>query len=109
MIDNYGPPTFFHTFSTSEYDWQDLKNLLCKFNDIENIKSDFVNKLVAMDPIGTSLLIDHKFNAMLAFLSDSNGPFGVVKHYAFKREYQSRGLQHFHMFLWIEDAPVICR
>ena len=32
---------------------------------------------------------------------------GEVTHYFWKQEYQSRGAPHYHVFLWIKDAPVI--
>ena len=32
---------------------------------------------------------------------------GVVSHYFWKKEYQNRGDPHYHVLLWIQDAPVI--
>ena len=32
---------------------------------------------------------------------------GCVDHYFWKKEYQTRGAPHFHVLLWIRDAPVI--
>lgn len=107
MVSNYGPATFFVTLSPSEYDWQDLKDFLCKFNNIPNEKSVSLRKLIAMDPVGTSMYMDLKFKAMLTFLTGSNSPLGRVIHYSWRREYQSRGLQHFHILLWVEGAPII--
>lgn len=52
-----------------------------------------------MDPVSTSLYIDMKFKAMLSFLTGSNNPLGKVIHYAWRREYQARGLQHFHLLI----------
>ena len=31
---------------------------------------------------------------------------GEVSHYYWKKEYQSRGAPHYHVLLWIKDAPV---
>ena len=31
---------------------------------------------------------------------------GEVSHYYWKKEYQSRGAPHYHVLLWIRDAPV---
>lgn len=44
---------------------------------------------------------------MLAFLLSDSQPLGEIAHYAWRREYQSRGLQHFHTMLWVKDAPII--
>ena len=32
---------------------------------------------------------------------------GTVDHYMWKKEYQNRGAPHYHVLLWIQDAPVI--
>ncbi|KAL5505298.1 hypothetical protein EMCRGX_G006706 [Ephydatia muelleri] len=32
---------------------------------------------------------------------------GVVLHFFWKKEYQARGAPHYHVLLWIQDAPVI--
>ena len=37
----------------------------------------------------------------------SDNPIGKVTHYFCWREYQGRGLQHFHFAIWIEGAPIL--
>ena len=32
---------------------------------------------------------------------------GKVDHFYWKKEYQARGAPHYHVLLWIRDAPVI--
>ena len=32
---------------------------------------------------------------------------GTVDHFYQKKEYQARGAPHYHILLWIRDAPVI--
>ena len=32
---------------------------------------------------------------------------GKVEHFYWKKEYQARGAPHYHVLLWIGDAPVI--
>lgn len=106
MITWYGPVTFFLTLSPAEYNWKQLESFLRKINnDTENGKS--ISALIAHDPVSTSRMIDNEFKAMLEFISADNGPLGKVKHYAWRREYQSRGLQHFHIIIWIDEAPII--
>ena len=34
---------------------------------------------------------------------------GKVEHFYWKKEYQARGAPHYHVLLWIGDAPVIGR
>lgn len=107
MVRNYGPATWFLTFSPSEYDWEDLGKYLREINGDKAKKGMSISALVAMDPISTSRFIDNKFKAMLKFITMPNGPLGHVEHYAWRREYQSRGLQHFHLMLWVKDAPIL--
>ena len=32
---------------------------------------------------------------------------GIVDHFYWKKEYQNRGSPHYHVLLWIRDAPLI--
>ena len=32
---------------------------------------------------------------------------GPIDHFYWKKEYQARGALHYHVLLWIKDAPVI--
>ena len=32
---------------------------------------------------------------------------GEITHYFWKKEYQARGAPHYHMVVWIRDAPVV--
>ena len=34
---------------------------------------------------------------------------GKVNHFFWKKEYQMRGAPHYHVLLWINEAPVIGR
>lgn len=106
MVRNYGPATWFLTISPSEYHWEDLGQYLRNVNGDE-ARGKSISALIAMDPISTSRFMDNKFHAMLKFICSPNGPLGHVAHYAWRREYQSRGLQHFHIMIWIKDAPVL--
>jgi len=44
---------------------------------------------------------------MLDFICSKDHPIGEVTHYFWRREYQGRGIQHFHLLLWIKNAPII--
>ena len=68
--------------------------------------------LVVADPISASRFIDNKFKAVLDFLlfhkvPAERRPLGNVIHHCVRREYQSRGVQHFHLQIWVEDAPLM--
>ncbi|KAF0703357.1 ATP-dependent DNA helicase [Aphis craccivora] len=106
MITWYGPVTFFLTLSPGEYNWQRLDFYLREMNsNVENGKS--TSNLISLDSVSTSRIVDNEFKAMLDFITSKDAPLGKVSHYAWRREYQTRGLQHFHTLLWIEGAPII--
>ena len=106
MIHHYGPATWFLTLSPSEWLWTDLIEYLRDVNGPSVAKMS-PNELIASDPVSTSRFIDNTFHAMLDFICSPDNPIGKVTHYFWRREYQSRGLQHFHLLIWIEDAPII--
>ena len=45
--------------------------------------------------------------AFIDFMLSPNNPIGKVSHYFCRREYQGRGMQHFHFAIWVENAPII--
>lgn len=106
MSKYYGPCTFFLTFSPSEWEWDDLKQYLLDMNnDDPKYASMTVKQLIVIDPISTSRFIENKFQAVMKFLLSDDHPIGKVKHYFWRREYQGRGLQHFHLLFWNDKAP----
>lgn len=44
---------------------------------------------------------------LVDFIQTDNSALGTVVHFAWRREYQTRGLQHFHILIWVKDAPII--
>ena len=101
----YGPATWFLTLSPSEWTWNDLGEYLHKINP--DLKDLNISALIAADPVSVSRFMENKRKAFIEFIMSSDNPIGKVSHYYCRREYQGRGLQHFHFAIWIEDAPVI--
>ena len=105
MIHHYGPATWFLTLSPSEWLWSHMIEYLREINPEMSTKS--ANELIASDPVSVSRYIENKFHAMLNFICSNDHPIGEVTHYFWRREYQGRGTQHFHLLIWIKDAPII--
>lgn len=105
MTEHYGPATWFLTMSPCEWMWTDLEEYLKQVNGPEFGKS--IMELVALDSVSTSRFIENKFKVMLDFLMSSDDPIGNIEHYFWCREYQARGAQHFHLMLWVKDAPIL--
>ena len=38
-----------------------------------------------------------------------NGPLGKTLYYAIRVEFQLRGSPHIHSFVWILNAPILCK
>ena len=106
MLRNYGPATWFLTWSPTEWLWPELKDFILKCNP--NLSGDMnISQLTSADPVNTAIFINNKFEAFLKFLQGPTNPIGKVKHFFIRREYQNRCMPHFHCMVWIEDAPVI--
>lgn len=106
MIRHYGPATWFLTVSPAEWLWEDLIQYIKDINapDFDKLSP---NAVIAADPVSVSRFIENKFKAFLDFLLSDTEPIGKISHYYWRREYQGRGIQHFHMIIWIEDAPIL--
>ena len=66
-----------------------------------------VGKLCCEDPISVSRTFSLKFHSMFNTVILKGQVLGKVDHYFFKKEYQTRGAPHYHVVLWLQDAPVI--
>ncbi|CAK1598254.1 unnamed protein product [Parnassius mnemosyne] len=106
MTRHYGPATWFVTVSPAEWLWQDLIDYVREINS-PNFDNLSPNEVINADPVSVSRFINNKFTAILDFISSSGQPLGKVLHYYWRLEYQGRGIQHLHMLIWIEGAPVM--
>ena len=107
MIREFGPPTFFLTFSCAEYEAADIANYLRKLNKVP--PSYIISKICTEDPISVSRKFTSRFNAFFRKVILNGGVLGDMTHYYWKKEYQARGAHHYHVLLWIDGAPVIDR
>ena len=106
MLEYYGPATWFLTLSPSEWLWSYLIQYVKEVNTPFMDKMS-TNEILTKNPVSVSRFLDNKFHAMLEFLCSIDNPIGHVVHYFWRREYQGRGLQHFHLLIWIKDAPIL--
>lgn len=106
MLHNSGPATWFLTLSPSEWLWSDMTEYLRDIGGPSTAKMS-PSQLVANDPVSASRFIDNKFKAMLDFICLPDHPIGEITHFFWRREYQGRGIQHFHLLIWIKDAPIL--
>ena len=110
MVFEFGPPTFWATFSPGEYDDPEMLEYLRERNsDLPGVKEMTVSQLVCKDPILACTYLQTKFDATLKFMLSDANPIGKIKNHFVRTEYQTRLMPHFHCFFWIEDAPIIGR
>ena len=105
MIREWGSPTLFLTFSCAEYESPDITEYLRKVN---NVPSSYnIGRLCIEDPISVSRQFSLKFHAFFRKVILNGEVLGKVAHFYWKKEYQARGAPHYHVLLWIKNAPVI--
>ena len=108
MSKNYGPATWWLTLSPNEWLWtEEFKPFMEVFNPDWKDRKMTETEMASKDPVGTAVFLEHKFEATLKFMMSDDNPIGKIDHYFVRREYQGRGMPHFHMIIWIKDAPMI--
>lgn len=67
-----------------------------------------VNEIITLDPVSVARYLNDRFESILKCIYSLDNPLGEpCLHHFWRREYQQRGMCHFHMVIWIESAPVI--
>lgn len=105
IVREHGSPTFFLTFSCAEYESPDIHRYLRKVNDVSDKYP--IKKLCIEDPVSVSRKFSQKFRDLFYTALIKGEVLGKVTHHFWKKEYQARGAPHYHVLLWIADAPVI--
>ena len=105
MIREYGSPTLFLTLSCAAYEAPDIERYLRKVNNVSG--SYPIGRLCTEDPISVSRKFSQKFRDFFTTVLLQGQVLGEVSHFFWKKEYQSRGAPHYHVLLWIKDAPII--
>ena len=104
MIRDAGTPTLFLTFSCTEYESPDIIDYLKIVNDDCCVSN--AGKLCTEDPVSVSRQFSSKFQAFFNTIIIKGEVLGTVDHFYWKKEYQVHGAPHYHVLLWIRDAPV---
>ena len=109
LVRDFGPATVFLTLSCAEYSSPDILEFLQLLGDYCRDKkiNNNISKMCTEDPVSVSKQFSHKFHALFQTVILRGQLFGEVVCYFIKKEYQDRGAPHYHVMLWIKDAPVI--
>jgi len=95
MTTHHGPATWFLTISSSKWMWSELGDYLQKVSPPE------MAHLLASELIAAASIY------ILDFITSDDCPIGKVLHYFVRMVYQGRGIEHFHILIWIDGAPII--
>ena len=99
-----------HPPSSSHSAVQNMTPLISQHTSekLNNVPSEYdIGKLCTEDPISVSRKFSLKFHAFFRIIIQKGAVLGTVDHFYWKKEYQARGAPHYHILLWIRDAPVI--
>ena len=114
MIRQLGAAQLFQTLSAAETRWVHLLKILSEIVGNVTLTDEQVNhmiwshkcRLISSDPVTCARHFDysiqHYFND---FLKSDVSPFGQLKDFWYRIEFQHRGSPHLHYLLWIADVP----
>ena len=112
-VRQFGPPTFFITFSAAEFHWTDIIKIVAKQTN-EDLTDEFIESMswktkcsyLRRNPVTVARQIDYRFKQLWKnVLLSGMHPIGQILNYDDRREYQGRGVQHVHAPVHIKDAP----
>ncbi|XP_052692014.1 uncharacterized protein LOC128170074 [Crassostrea angulata] len=112
MLRQLGIPTWFCSFSSAEYRWNDaIKAILQQQSDNRNpdeMDWSEKNEILRCNPVTVARMFDHRFQVFHkeVILSPAE-PIGKVVDFFQRVEFQQRGSPHMHCLYWIENAPNI--
>ena len=114
MIRQLGPAQIFTTLSAAENRWVHLLKILFEVVDNRALTDEQVQQLswsdkcclISSDPITCARHFDFSVqHSFTHFLRQPLSPFGQLKDYWYRIEFQHRGSPHMHCLLWIADVP----
>ena len=99
--------------SCADLSWNELVSIISKLNGLNLPQQDISNidyfqrcEILNSNPV----LLARHFQYRVVFKEISiDGPFGKVKYFAIRVEFQFDGSPHIHSFLWVINAPVLTK
>ena len=115
MVRQLGLPTYFLTLSCADLHWNELVYIILKLQGIEIAEDEIQNmsyadrcKILNQNPVLLSRQFQYRVELFFKTII-INGPLGKTLYYAIRVEFQLRGSPHIHSFVWILNAPVLCK
>ena len=117
MVRQLGYPTLFFSLSSADTRWDPLIHTLGLLVDKQDYSDHYIKaemsfqdkaRLVASHPAVCSRYFHQRVkHFMKIIVQGPHSPFGKVKDFFYRVEFQKRGSPHIHGFLWVANAPDI--
>lgn len=112
MLRQLGIPTWFCSFSSAEYRWNDaISSLLKQQNDDrdpEVLDWSEKNEILRSNPVTVARMFEHRFRTFQRDVINSpSEPIGKITDFFQRVEFQQRGSPHMHCLFWVENTPRI--
>ncbi|XP_052695810.1 uncharacterized protein LOC128174255 [Crassostrea angulata] len=112
MLRQLGIPTWFCSFSSAEYRWNDaISSLLKQLNDERNpdlLDWTEKNEILRSNPVTVARMFEHRFRIFQRDVIHSpSEPIWKIADFFQRVEFQQRGSPHMHCLFWVENAPKI--
>ena len=113
MVKQLGAPSFFLTLSCADLRWSELPHIISKLYNM-NLTENEINdmsyadrcKYLNMNPVFVARHFQYRVELFFKEIV-LNGPLGKVNYHVIRVEFQVRGSPHVHVFLWIENPPIL--
>ncbi|XP_065942676.1 uncharacterized protein [Magallana gigas] len=112
MLRQLGIPTWFCSFSSAEYRWNDaISSLLkqqCDERNPDVLDWTEKNEILRSNPVTVARMFEHRFRIFQRDVIQSpSEPIGKIVDFFQRVEFQQRGSPHMHCLFWVENAPKI--
>ncbi|XP_061191659.1 uncharacterized protein LOC133199853 [Saccostrea echinata] len=110
MLRQLGIPTWFCSFSSAEFRWNEiLSSIMLQMNDNRN-PSDLdwsaKSEILRSNPVTVARMFEHRFHIFQKNVIMSPAkPIGHIVDYFVRVEFQQRGSPHMHCLYWVENSP----
>jgi hypothetical protein len=109
----FGPPTFFITFTSAENCWDPLVAYVSNLHknrkhkkETDTLEKNDIDYLIRKDLVTCTHYYRHRINALKQLIFHDEMFFGKISDYFFVNEFRDGGNEHDQKLLWIEGAPV---
>lgn len=114
MIRQLGCPTFFLTLSCADLQWDELVSIISKL-DMNPLSEEAISNLTYFErceilnknPVLVARHLQYRVELLFRNVLLRTNLLGEILYYAIRVEFQFRGTQHTHSFIWVKDAPTL--